>query len=143
MADILHVFPIRAAPARVFEGVATPAGLDAWWTLRSSGMPIPGSTYTLDFGPGYDWRAQVRRAEPGAVFELAFTVASDDWLTTTLQFHLVPDGDGTLVRFSHLGWREPTDHFQISTFCWAMYLRLLRRHLEHGEFVPYDQRLDV
>jgi hypothetical protein len=26
---------------------------------------------------------------------------------------------------------------------WAMYLRVLKRHLEHGESVPYERRLDV
>jgi hypothetical protein len=35
------------------------------------------------------------------------------------------------------------DHFRISCYCWPMYLRLLRRHIEHGEVVPYADRLDV
>jgi hypothetical protein len=30
-----------------------------------------------------------------------------------------------------------------SSYCWAMYLRLLRRNVEAGEVVPYAQRLDV
>jgi len=29
------------------------------------------------------------------------------------------------------------------THCWAMYLRILGRHLEHGESVPFEKRLDV
>jgi hypothetical protein len=28
-------------------------------------------------------------------------------------------------------------------YAWAMYLRLARRYLEHGEFVPYEKRLEV
>ena len=40
----------------------------------------------------------------------------------------------TLFRFS----RHPT-----STFCWAMYLRLLKRFVEAGEVVPYAERLDA
>jgi len=31
----------------------------------------------------------------------------------------------------------------ISSFCWAMDLRILRRHLEHGESVPRERRLDA
>jgi hypothetical protein len=31
----------------------------------------------------------------------------------------------------------------VSCFCWAMYLRILRRHLEYGEEVEYERRLDV
>jgi hypothetical protein len=32
---------------------------------------------------------------------------------------------------------------RISCHCWALYLRLLRRHLEFGESVPYDRRLEA
>jgi hypothetical protein len=45
--------------------------------------------------------------------------------------------------FRHTGWAEPNEHFRISNHCWAMYLRILRRYLEYGEIVPYEQRLDV
>jgi hypothetical protein len=31
----------------------------------------------------------------------------------------------------------------ISTYCWAMYLRILKRWLEFGEQVPYEKRLSV
>jgi hypothetical protein len=27
--------------------------------------------------------------------------------------------------------------------CWAMYLLILRRYVEHGEQVAYEERLDV
>src|SRR5712692_8038883 len=39
MADILHQFPIKGSAQRVFDAVSRPAGLDAWWTKRSSGEP--------------------------------------------------------------------------------------------------------
>jgi uncharacterized protein YndB with AHSA1/START domain len=34
-------------------------------------------------------------------------------------------------------------HYRVSCYCWAMYLRILKRYLEHGETVPYAKRLDV
>ena len=42
--------------------------------------------------------------------------------------------------FSHTGWPSANEHFRVSSYCWAMYLRVLRRYLEHGEVVPYEQR---
>ena len=30
-----------------------------------------------------------------------------------------------------------------SCYCWVMYLRILKRYVEHGEMVPYERRLDV
>ncbi|MCH8956850.1 SRPBCC domain-containing protein, partial [candidate division KSB1 bacterium] len=38
---------------------------------------------------------------------------------------------------------EANEHYRVSCYCWAMYLRLLKRYVEHGETVPYEDRLDV
>ena len=35
------------------------------------------------------------------------------------------------------------EHWRISCYCWAMYLRLIRRYLEYGETIPYESRLDA
>ena len=144
VADILQEFTVKASPERVFEMFASPAGLDRWWTKSSDGNAKEGAAYKLSFGPGYDWRAQVSRCNPGSAFELTLTDAHEDWLGTRVGCQLEPDGaSGTRIRFYHTGWPQPNEHWRVSCYCWAMYLRLLRRHLEHGEFVPYEQRLDV
>ena len=143
MPDILQDFPIAAPPSRVFDAVSNPALLDEWWTIRSTGGPTLGATYELDFGPGYFWNAEVTRADPGAAFELRLTSADAEWTGTTVGFELEPSGDGTQVRFYHRGWPSASAHYRISNHCWAMYLRILRRHLEHGESVPYAERLAV
>jgi uncharacterized protein YndB with AHSA1/START domain len=143
MADILQEFPIAADPGRVYEGVSSPALLDEWWTLRSSGRPVVGATYDLDFGPAYQWRAVVTKAEPGSAFELRMTDSDADWNGTRVGFELEPSDYGTQVLFYHRGWPDSNAHFRISCHCWALYLRVLRRHLEHGESVPYADRLSV
>ena len=143
MPDILQDFPIAVSPSRVYEAVSAPALLDQWWTLRSTGRAATGATYELDFGPGYFWKAEVIRADPAAAFELRLTSADADWIGTTVGFELEATGDGTMVRFHHRGWSAENAHYRISNHCWAAYLRILRRHLEHGESVPYDERLTV
>ncbi|HMA43615.1 MAG TPA: SRPBCC domain-containing protein [Gemmatimonadales bacterium] len=143
MADIYHDLPIKAPPERVYAAVSTPQGLDAWWTKRSSGRPSEGMEYELWFGPEFDWRARVTRAAAPSDFELQLTRADPDWLDTRVRFRLERSGDATFVRFSHTGWPTPNEHWRISCYCWAMYLRILRRYLEHGEMVPYERRLDV
>ena len=69
--------------------------------------------------------------------------ADSDWRGTRVGFELDEDRGRTVVRFHHTGWPASNEHYRISCHCWAMYLRVLRRALEHGEFVQYDQRLDV
>lgn len=143
MRDIYQDFPIRAAVDRVFSAISTPDGLDAWWTKRSSGEALEGAEYALGFGPDYDWRAQVTRCVRNSEFELTMTRADVDWQGTRVGFVLEPRDDSTWVRFHHTGWPEANEHYRISNHCWAMYLRVLRRWIEHDEFVPYEDRLDV
>ena len=143
MADIFHHFPIKAPARHVFEAVSTPAGLDTWWTKQSSGLPEEQTEYALNFGPGHDWRATVSRAVPEAEFELELTHAEEDWVGTRVGFVLEEHGGTTQVRFHHVGWTEATEHYRTSCYCWAMYLRLLKRYLEQGEIVSYEGRLDA
>ncbi len=143
MPDILHDLPIKALPGRVFEAISTPAGLDRWWTKRSAGEALEGRRYKLWFGPEHDWRALVTRSVGDSEFELELVRADDDWTGTRVGFELEARDASTWVRFHHTGWREPNEHYRISCNCWAMYLRILRRYLEHGETVAYEDRLDV
>jgi uncharacterized protein YndB with AHSA1/START domain len=120
MPDILHDFPIAAAPARVFDAVSAPAGLDNWWTERSSGRPALGQMYELWFGPAYDWRALVTRCISGIEFELEITEADRDWSGTLVGFRLDGRDGGTQVRFHHAGWPASNEHYRVSCYCWAM-----------------------
>lgn len=145
MADILHDFSIAAPVERVFEHLVSPAGLDSWWTLESAGRPGVGERYRFYFGPDHDWSGVMRRCEPPSAVEWEITDADDDWRGTRVGFELIPSpsGSGTLVRFHHAGWPEGNAHFRQSSFCWAMYLRLLARNIETGEVVPYARRLEA
>ena len=143
MADIVHDFPINASRERVFQAVASPAGLDSWWTKSSSGEPALGNEYVLWFGPEDDWRAVWSRCVANAEFELRLTQSQEDWQDTRVGFFLEEKNGVTQIRFHHLGWPEASDHYRTSSFCWAMYLRLLRRYVENDEVVPYEARLDV
>ncbi len=143
MADIFHDFPVKAGREKVFEEVSTASGLDRWWTKRATGQPAPGAEYELWFGPEYDWRAKVSACEKNSRFELQVVRADKDWDRTRVGFRLGEKDGVTKVNFYHTGWPSPNEHWRISCYCWAMYLRILRRGIEYGEFVPYEKRLDV
>src|SRR5215831_14541634 len=144
MPEIIHEFSVKASPQSVFDMFATPVGLDKWWTKTSSGDPKVGAIYRLDFGPGYAWKARVTECAPGLAFELEMTDAHEDWLRSKVGCKLNKERQGgTRVLFYHWGWPEENEHWRTSNFCWAMYLRILRRSLDYGDTVPYDQRLEV
>lgn len=143
MPDIYHDFPIAAPRTRVFEVLESAEGLARWWTLSSEGTPGPGETYRLDFGPDYQWTAVMRTYEPPQAVEWEFTKAHSDWEGSRVGFRLEETGEGTQVRFTHMGWPELNEHYRISCYCWAMYLRILKRYVEAGEEVAYRDRLNV
>ena len=72
---------------------------------------------------------------PEIEFELEVTRAQEDWRGTRVGFLLEERDGATQVRFHHSGWPEANDHYQVSCYCWAMYLRLLKRYVEDGEVV--------
>lgn len=144
MADIIQEFTVRTGPPRVFHAMATPQGLTHWWTLSSTGKPQQGGEYQLTFGADCAWRARVTRYEPDAGFELEMIEAHPDWMHTRVGCELKPEGkESTRVLFYHTGWASEGQHWRMSCYCWAMYLRIMRRHLEYGDSVPYDRRLDA
>jgi uncharacterized protein YndB with AHSA1/START domain len=143
MPDILHDLPIRATPAAVFTAVSSPAGFDAWWTLGAAGEARVGADWELFFGEEYDWRARVVRCDSDRAFALEITHATADWVATTVSFVLEPRGEATWLHFAHTGWRDADEHYRTSSYCWAMYLRLLTRWIEHGEAIAYEQRLSA
>lgn len=140
MADIELQLRVAAPPSRVFAAMSAPAGLDAWWTLTCVGEPQLHARYQFGFGPDFSWQGVLTRFEPTVAAEWHMEVADADWTGTHVAFVLSPSADGTRIEFSHRGWRDANEHFRVSTYCWATYLRLLKRYLEHGEVVPYAER---
>lgn len=122
---------------------ASPSGLNAWWTLTAQGTPEIGATYRFDFGPEYAWEGVVTACEPDRSIEWRMTVADADWTETRVGVRLSTTGHVTIMDFYHTGWRHPNEHYRTTNCCWAAYLRVLRRFLEHGEQIPYAERLDV
>jgi hypothetical protein len=117
------------------------------WTKASGGESREGGEVHLYFGRDFKWRGRVTRTNPPHGFELEITEAHPDWLGTRVGYELIVEGAEearvTRVRFYHAGWPEANTHWRVSNFCWAMYLRILRRNAEFGEEVEYERRLEA
>ncbi|MFZ1751812.1 MAG: SRPBCC domain-containing protein [Saprospiraceae bacterium] len=143
MADIFFNFPINAPIDKVYNTVSTPEGLDKWWTKASKGNVAIGETFHFHFEPDYHWTAVVSKHLTNKEFELTMQISDEDWQGSKVGFCLTDKDNITEIQFYHSGWKEDNEHFRISNFCWAMYLRILKRNIEFGEFVDYADRLKV
>src|SRR5690349_6585835 len=97
--EILHDFYIKAPRGDVFNAISTPQGLNRWWSKTAKGQPVKGSEWALGFGPEYDWRASVTKAEVDKTFEYLFTKSDEDWNGSIVGFALSDAPGGTQVRF--------------------------------------------
>jgi len=143
MADIFHYFPINAPIDKVFENISTPNGIDKWWAKTTSGKSAIGEIFHFHFEPDYNWNAVVSIYVPNEKFELTMKNSDPDWEGSKVGFSLTGKNNLTEVQFYHTNWKEDNNHYRISNYCWAMYLRILKRNLEFGENVPYVDRLNV
>lgn len=143
MTDIIHRFQINSPVEEVFRAISSPDGVSHWWSLNASGVPDFDQEYQLDFGPGYHWKAKVAKYTRNKNIEWLMLDTDSDWEETSVGFELEPADGITKVRFYHKGWKENNHHYETSSFCWAMYLRILKRYVEYGESVKYEDRLNV
>jgi uncharacterized protein YndB with AHSA1/START domain len=140
MHAIKHRLAIRSTPTEIFTAISRPEGLNAWWTKYCEGQPVVGSTFVFGFAGGFEWTADVTAVDPQRMIEWRFTDAEPDWTGTRLRMELTTEGQDTWVSFLHDGWAADNAHFCHSSFCWAQYLRLLRRWVEDGTTLPYEER---
>ncbi|MDA1029280.1 MAG: SRPBCC domain-containing protein [Bacteroidetes bacterium] len=140
MADLVFRFPIHAPAAAVFSAVASPEGLAAWWTLSSKGEIKQGAEYSFYFSDEFRWKGVLSEVTSNKRVKWTFTDAEPDWTNTTLSFDLSQEGEWTWLEFRHANWGSESTHFRVSSYCWAMYLRHLKRYVEDGIVVAYDKR---
>lgn len=138
--NVYHNFLIQASAEKVFNAVSQPEHLDNWWTYKSSGEPKIDSEYNLNFTEAYDWYCKVTKITPNQSIYFKMTKSDTDWNPTTFGFDLEEKNGGTYVRFSHIDWPEDNDHYKHSSFCWAMLLNGLKKYLEKGEVIPFENR---
>lgn len=140
MAKILHALWINAPIEKVFEAVSSPHGLNQWWTLDCIGIPALGERYTFIFSPDCIWKGEVVSIQSPAEICWKMFDTQEDWENTEVGFRLMNHARGTDVEFYHTGWHESNKHFRVSSYCWAVYLRVMKAYLEKGHITPYAER---
>ncbi|WP_282136252.1 SRPBCC family protein [Seonamhaeicola maritimus] len=138
--SIFHNLVIKASTKEVFYAVSQPEHLNNWWTLKSSGIPKLSQEYNLNFTDTYNWFCKVSEIKTNEYILFKMTMSDKDWNPTTFGFNLKETEMGTSVRFSHSNWRIQNDHFKIASFCWAILLNGLKKYLEKGIIIPFEER---
>ena len=99
---------IAARPETVWEFLVDEAKLTRWMGMRAELDPRPGGVYACDVIPNRTARGEFVELDPPhrLVFTFGWDAADDGPNpvppgSSTIAIDLMPDGDGTLLRFVH------------------------------------------
>lgn len=140
MADILHKLAIEAPPEKVYEMIATKAGLSKWWTPKVTHEPRLGAEASFEF-PGTGISGMVTEVHPNTKISWKFSKAEnhwmDEWVGTELSISVERDERGNAVlRLAHAGWKKPNDYYMTCNYTWAYLLTGLKNLLEGRKANP-------
>ena len=137
---IYHNIPINSTPEKVFGAISQPDQLVNWWPLKCSGKPELGAEYNLNFTDAYNWYGKVAKVEKNRLFFIKMTRSDADWDPTTFGFEIELKDQGVWLKFCHSDWPEANDHFKHSSYCWAILLNGLKKYVEKGVVIPFEER---
>jgi uncharacterized protein YndB with AHSA1/START domain len=137
-ADVIHVERrIAAQPAAVFRYL-TESQLWARWQGESAELePIPGGRFVVRMAEGQIVEGAFVTIEPDRRVVVSWGWQNHPSVppgTSTVEFELTPDGDGTLVRLTHSGL--PPDDVPIHRTGWDVFLPRLEIAANGGDPGP-------
>ena len=146
MSDFQHSLVLDASPETIFAALTTPAGLRGWWTQDCDIATAVGGTSHFRFGPNHkDMR--IERLEPGREVRWRCTRAHiavsglarrDEWVGTTLTFHIAPEDDGrTRLDFVHAGLVPALECYDLCSRGWRHFLASFERYVHTGCGSPH------
>ena len=137
MVDILHRIDVEGVtPDKVYDELTTVEGLAGWWTddTKGTGDEV-GGVVAFRFLPG-GFDMEVTELKPSERVTWRVADGPEEWIGTTIDWHLRQDGDYTIVLFEHLGWKEPVEFMYHCSTKWAIFLLSLKSLVETGTGQP-------
>jgi len=139
--NIYHDLLINISAEKLFNAVSKPAELVNWWPLKCSGEEKLKSEYNFNFTDTYNWFGNVITYKPNTSFHIKMTKADKNWNLTSFGFDIEEISSNKVqLHFWHKNWQNCNAEFKQSSFCWAMLLNGLKKYVEKGIVIPYEER---
>jgi uncharacterized protein YndB with AHSA1/START domain len=136
MVDILHKVGIKSSSLDdAYNALTTRDGLSSWWTKDTKGESKVGGVLEFRFGAGgIDMKVLELHPRKSVLWQVVDGPA--EWIGTRVSFELEQEGEWTIVRFKHQGWKEPVDFMHHCSTKWGVFLLSLKSLLEAGKGAP-------
>jgi hypothetical protein len=138
---IYHDLLIHTSTKKLFSAVSKPEELIHWWPLKCSGEEKLNAEYNLNFTDAYNWFGKVVYYKPNTSFHIQMTGSNEDWNPTSFGFDIEEISNNKVqLHFWHKNWQDCNAEFKQSSFCWAMLLNGLKKYVEKGIVIPFNER---
>lgn len=143
--EIRHTFFIGAPLETVAAALLDEQHLQNWWTRQAR---VSDGHGRFDWR-GHGWTVELEMTQHTTPPQVVWACHRSNmqnthaWEGTMMQFVLVPEGDGTRVEFSHVGY-QTSPCFEACEQGWGYFLGTsLKQYLETGKGVPYPEMQDT
>lgn len=116
MADIRHAIQIASGAEKIYPLVATAKGLGTWWATDITELAGAVELGFFNRTTIYRLRPTIQQAPTNAEWVCE---SGDEWSGTRLSFQIAAAKSGTLLRFSHAGWRTESEYFTSCNTTWG------------------------
>lgn len=127
MPDIRHSVQITAKPENIYPLIATARGFAQWWAADVT--ENEGAVTLGFFNRSTLYRLKLQTDQPPARAEWTCETG-DEWNGTRIVFEIEGGGAGTVLRFTHGGWRSETDYFRNCNTTWGELMYRLKSAAE-------------
>jgi uncharacterized protein YndB with AHSA1/START domain len=143
MSDILHRVGVVAPLEEVYDAIATPEGLAAWWTTDTVGKSEVGGELAFRFGEVGGFDMEILELDPSGRVRWLVTDGPEEWIGTEVDWKLEQREDWTIVLFKHQGWREPVEFMHHCSTKWGSFLMSLKELVETGRGRPAPDDVQI
>lgn len=138
MRKIIHVLSVASPRRRVFEAIATTAGISSWWASRVDGSGDQGGELRFTFHGDFNPVMRVTSARQDEHVAWKCISGHEPWKDNTFSFDLEEVGERTRLTFVQEYARELSDtEYGTYNFNWGYYLDSLKMVCETGEGKPF------
>ena len=138
--DFTSAKSIVASREQVLAALTTPDGVAGWWGTTSGSAGAVGDVLEVGFGTSRVITMQVASLEAGRVeWFVERAPHTPEWDGTSIVFELAPAGDGTELRFRHVGLTPQFECYEMCHAGWTHYLASLVAYAESGVGDPYRE----
>jgi len=137
--DFTVSITVKKTPAEVYRAINDVA---AWWVGKVEGQALKaGDTFTYRYKDLHESKQRVVELSPNKKVvwrvddaNLSFAKNKKEWKGTDIVFEIIPDGDNSTIKFTHVGLTPAFECFDACSGGWEFYItKSLKNFLTNGK----------